>query len=236
MIIENASDAVFDAVLKEALLLYEQRQSESIPPSAELKGKYPPSERQKARMQKLFDLDRRRDFFKASFAFAKKAAAVFIVASVILSGVLMTSPEVRAAVAETIVKWYGEFVHFVSPNESFHAFDPSDWEFDAPQGFVVAEDTVTPGSRVVVCESENGDDFVLTVSPPDSNVYVDNENARYESVVRGGITYHVFVSDPKAVTDNRVYWKTQNASFLLLTSLPEESMMEIAQSVREKKE
>jgi hypothetical protein len=235
MNIKNCNDAIFGAVLKEASLLYEQRQSKSIPPNAELRGLYPPSERQKTRMRKLFAMDRQRDFFKASFAFAKKAAAVFIVASVILSGTLMTSPKVRAAVAETIVEWYTEFIHIVSPNENSPLFNPLAWELDAPQGFVVVADSITPNNRIVVCESENGGDFVLTISPLNSDVYMDNELAQYKSIEDGGLVYYVFLSESGTLVDNRAYWRNSRASFLISTNLPEESIMQIVRSVRENK-
>ncbi len=225
--------SVFEALFRQAVIDDYNEEIDSIPPRERLLEIITISTDFELRMKRLLTRDKRKELLRKAVYYGKRAAAVVLIISNIVFGILLCYPEVRAAVHKTIVEWYDKFTSFVFQSESSDTDEPKEWEPRyLPKGY--DKDSVTRLGRTTNMEyvDAQGNIIVLSYRPTDNNttISVDNENHRIEiQTIRGHEAHIAEATNPEF--DNGVIWSMEGYTFYLWSKLPVTELIQIAQSI-----
>jgi hypothetical protein len=225
-----ACTAFYEAMLKQAVTLDYQRELAAIPSEKELSKTLSYSPHHIARMNQLFASDARRKFSKDFFSFLKKTALTAAIVMLILSGLLLLNPNVRAVVANTVVAWFETFTQFhaETPMEADHF--TAHWRPSyVPEGFAEIEIHEGIALVTVVYQRETARIF-LNYARADGALSVDNEGREYREQTVGQTLFYIFESLHDG-GDNIVVWETEGVRFSLTSTLPVSELLLMAQSV-----
>jgi hypothetical protein len=227
------SDAGFERIFERAVIRNFEDMLDAIPPRQDLLKKYPVSERHKARMEKMFSRVNRMDFIEGAVRWSRRImAATAVVAAVLFGALLVSSPNVRAAVGETIVQWFDEFTKFISGEPADTETEMSEWRPRyLPEGFSESS-VINTGATIIqiVYTNASEDEIWFGVAPLDGSMSVNNEGADYSQFTDRDIIYHTFES-LDGERNNSIEWIRDGYAFSLFSSTPIETLKLMALSV-----
>jgi hypothetical protein len=183
-------------------------------------------------MAELLAGEKRKKRAAAARIFVKRIAAAAAALFVVFGGLLFTAPEIRAAAAGVIVKWFDGFTRFGPDNPATGDAVSPDWRpAFIPDGFSEASNTKTDGIISIRYADGQGGLITFICVPNDNSLSVNNENAAYSQVLRGDIVYHTFTSASPEYQSAAV-WDADGYLFTVSAYLPMERILEVAWSVR----
>jgi len=221
----------YEAVLKQAVIQDCIRELEELPSEQDLENALAYSSRHVSRMKKLFLAESRRERARLFLSATRKAAAVVAILLVILFGMLMLDPNVRAVVVDTIIEWFETFARFQSPQSEKAEFDTSWRPSYVPEGFAEAYALEDADLEMVTIMYRSGPERIsLVYAPIDAALSVDNEELDYTELLVDGILFHVFQS-ASGDKGNRLMWEEGSVRFYLTSTTPIDELILMAQSV-----
>jgi hypothetical protein len=113
MDIMRMDDNVFEALFRQAIIDEYNKEIESIPQKSKLISLVSLSPEFDKRMKKLFLQDRRKDILTKIEYYGKRVAVVFLLVITIISFILLTNPEVRAAIKNVLIEWYDKYTSII---------------------------------------------------------------------------------------------------------------------------
>ena len=125
----------------------------------------------------------------------KSVAALLVICSVGFVA-LVSMPEVRAAVADAVVRFCDKYVSldFTRPGQSF-----ADCEYTfgyIPKGFRLADEYSDPLVKSYIFRNDSGEKFSITYSLSSMTaIEADNENSRYSEITINDKTAHLIEND-----------------------------------------
>lgn len=235
MVKNNYHDAVFETLLKRAVVENFENEMASIPSNEELAELYTFSKRHETRMKHLFRKERAKSYLLATAKFAKRIAAVFVVVMAILFGALLFNADVRAAVGNVIVDWYEKFTSFTFTGEK--QINKSEWRPTyIPEGFEEVNVVVVGAFTDVFYTNATGIELRFTYSATlgDLNISVDNEQKQVELItIDGQDVTKVTALIPEI--ENGVIFQHQGYTFDIWSLIEIEELLKIAESIEIKK-
>lgn len=234
MSIKQMDNKLFEALFRQAIIDDYNDEIEGIPPRKELMKKISFSPEFELRMIKLFARDRRRNILVNSIYFGKRVAVVFVLAVTILSLVLLTNPEVRAAIKNTIVEWYDKYTSIIfRGQEVSDTVTIKEFKFqNIPSGY--SESLVGKFGKTTDMEYENdmGDIIYISYWPESNstNISVDNENHIINSMHING--HEAFIAEATNEDfDNGIVWSMEGYRFTIWSKLPIDELIKIVESI-----
>lgn len=233
MNVKQMDDSVFEALFRQAVIDEYNIEIDSIPSREKLQELISFSPEFELRMKKLFVNERRKEYLQKFANYLKKAAAVFVIVSTIMFGILLFSPDVRAAVKNTVIEWYDKFTSFIFQGEESDTIEHKEWRPQyVPAGYL--EITVEKIGRATDIEYVNDEGNIIHFSyrpeDNDTTINVDNENHTIESKTING--YDTFII--KAMKDdfeNGIIWSMEGYTFNIWSVLPVEELIKVTQSI-----
>ena len=226
----NTLDSVLEANLRQAVIDDLMDEVESVSDNKTLAGMYTLSERHITRMEKLFAQEKRRVAFIKVKKNMKRVAVVAMIIIAVCSGVLMTHPQVRAAVAGTVIEWFDKFTKFTGMRTDSSGV-LRNWGINyIPEGY---EETARHESELLsyidYANSEGGS-FTFVYSPAETGMTaIDNEDMIYREKDIDGILYHIFESEIVR-QPHVIYWEDSGYMMDISGYGDIEVLLEIAQS------
>ena len=223
-------DIVFDLMLKEAVAANFHNKMSVMPSEEEILKEHPFSDNHIHKMNKLFAIERRTTYIRSVISVAKIAMLVVCVIAALTFSLLLTSPQVRAAVQDAIVKFYEGFtsVAFVDtdkPDKAAQGFSPS----YIPKAYSLASSEAYGENSIAIYMDADENMLMLEVSP--SGFFaVDNEYLTYYTEVHDGVTYHIHES-PDKEHFSFLLWTNDGFSFCLNGVIHVEELLKTARSV-----
>lgn len=234
----NVQENLFEGLLIAALNEFVAEELALTPSDEELAKTYPTSQkmlkyyRRKAKEKKLNS--------PLPLVYLKRAAIIMLITVSVAFGILLTSEDVRAAIAETFITWYEDYINFDFSKSDIPA-DPekpvdlleviANTEFTyIPSGFELIQAIEEDYDRTYIYM--NGDDKSLVVGITMSNgtgFAVDNRS-EYEILSINGKEMYIFYNEAEnagnIVYGNRDYIVTISAV------LPKEEMIKVAEGIK----
>jgi hypothetical protein len=218
-------DGVLEAVFRQAVIDNFERELEEIEKEPDVET----SERHGRRMSALFAARQRRQRASDVFVWAKKLATAAAVLFILLSGTLLTTPEVRASVSAVIAGWFDAFIQFGQGDSDESGI--ADWHpASLPEGFPEVEKVQAGEVTAIYYANDDGVIIEFTYVTNDNTLSTSNEGVEYGQSPRGGIVYHTFTAvsgDYKSA----VVWDADGYLFSVAGYLPIERLLETAWSV-----
>ena len=228
MDIKSINDSVFEGLFKQAVIDSFLEELDSLPPDEELAKIYVYSPEHEAGMKKLFAREARKERIRKTARRAGKMAAVLAIAVTILFGILMSVPQVRATVIDTIVEWYDKFTKFTSPAPE--TIKPNLEPRYIPGGFKEVFRDEVAMSTDIIYENDAGIILVFQYSDARNSVSVDNENNHYEILLIDGIEYHIF----ETIVDrgeNTIVWELYGQRNTIFSIISIDELLAVATSI-----
>ena len=230
----KVSSTAFEALVRQAVIDKCSDELDAIPPQKTLESMFAFSERHETMMRTLFRRDARRERIKRTARAVKRIAASFVIVTAVLSGLLMTNPNVRAAVGDTLVEFFDQFVSIRYQGEQTEDLS-AEWEPEyLPEGFLLLETETL--AEITTLTYRNEDSVIMTFdysTSPRNVVYTDSEYVDNTSVYRDGIEYRVFEAESDAFY-TKVIWEQGEYYFILISKYNTSELMNTAFSVRKK--
>ncbi|MCL2018959.1 MAG: DUF4367 domain-containing protein [Oscillospiraceae bacterium] len=227
--LEN-NDSLFEAFLRQAVIINHQNEMAAIPPRKELEKMYAFSNEHNLRMKKLFAADKRQETFAVVIKCIKVAVIAACVSATMLFFTLLTSADFRKAVGDVIVTWFDKFTEFRSSQGS-EDFTERDWSPKyLPEGFTLVDTIGTTGFMFTNTEEVR---IIFNYKEIDSSTSVDNEDMKYSVIVEDEIIYHLFetiIKDDK-YEDNVIVWDMDGYRFTVMGNYNIDELVKIALSV-----
>lgn len=225
----ETSYGVFDALFGQAVFDNFYDELDSLQSDKELSEKYTFSRAHEMKMKKLFAKEARRETLHEAATWSRRIAAAFIIVVTLLFATLMSVPQVRAVVFQTLTEWYEKFVRFSSsaPESEKTSLEP---EY-IPEGFVeIAREEMS--MMVTIMYMDFNEDMVITFhsAMATHTVSVDNEEKDYTILEMLGIEYHLFTSQD-GIGDNSIVWDVNGQRYSITSSLSVELLIKMATSV-----
>jgi len=226
----NIGDIFLDTIIREALIANIRDEMNALPSEEELREKYPPSPEHVRKMKKLFAWERRRDFRKRVMPITKAAAVFLCVATTILFSALMFSPEVRAAVHGTIVRFFEGFaqVEFSEPVVEDRTSNSFTLGYILDGYELISREEVGYGIFEIYSDDE-GNLLFFTLQPSDSPA-LDIDHREYRTETHLGIDFHIFES-LNVEYDTNIVWEQDSFIFSLTGIILVNELLEMALSV-----
>ena len=192
----NTLNTIFEATLRQVVIDELMDEVESVPDNKTLAGMYTISERHENRMNKLFAKEKRKNAFINAKKNIKRVAVVAMILITVCSGVLMIHPQVRAAVAGTVIEWFDKFTKFTGTRTDSTGVILQ-WGLDfIPEGYEEVERYESDMLSYIDYANGEGGSFTFVYSPAETGMTaIDNEEIIYQEKGIDGITYHIFESE-----------------------------------------
>ncbi len=226
-------DSIFEALFRQAVIDDYNEEIDAIPPKEKLVEIQYFSMEFEIRMKKLLASERRKDFLKRAFQYGKRVAAILAITTALVFGLLLTKPEVRAAVKNAVVEWYDKFTSFIFRAEASDTDEEREWQPDyLPIGY--RQSSVERLGRTANIEylNDTEDGIYLSYRPGSdgTNVSVDNENhVLMEDTVNGHYCYLVKAKEDDF--ENGVIWSMEGYTFSIWSKLSVDELLKIARSI-----
>lgn len=231
----ESQSTLFDAVFAQAVIKNFEDELAEIPPRQELEKIYSFSAVHIAKMKKLFWQDKRKDIIRKIDKWSRSTAAVIVIIMVLFFGVMLSSPQVRAAVTDVIVQWYEKFTSFTSgTNEQTKVDNIEWWPAYLSDGFSEHEILQTGGINEICFYNTNGKDITLIYLTSTGSIAVNNEGVIYSTVTVNDIVYHLFESKEEG-TRSSIVWDMNGYRFTILSEYPIKELQKMAVSVSAEK-
>ncbi|MHB8061777.1 MAG: DUF4367 domain-containing protein [Ruminiclostridium sp.] len=231
----ESEPTLFDAVFAQAVIKNFEDELAEIPSRQELEKTYSFSAVHIAKMKKLFGQDKRKDILRRIGIWGRSTAAVIVIIMALFFGVMLSSPQVRAAVTDVIVQWYEKFTSFTSgTNEQTKVYNIEWWPAYLPDGFSEHEILQTGGINEICFYNTNGKDITLIYLTSTGSIAVNNEGVIYSTVTVNDIVYHLFESKEEG-TRSSIVWDMNGYRFTILSEYPIKELQKMAVSVAAEK-
>ena len=178
-----------------------------------------------------------RIFFIKSTQYAKRVAVILIIVSNIFFALLLTSPEVRAAIGSVAVEWFEKFTTIIYHSDKTEE-DRIDKEFRPqflPDGYSEINAIDFDNIMLVIYSDETDDIIRFSYSIKDDvlmGVSVDNENNEVkESIINGETALIVTALDKDG--QNGIVFKKEGYVITIWGNFPLDTLLLIADSVTE---
>jgi hypothetical protein len=229
-------DDILEVILRKAVTENLDDEINALEAEIDREGSFVFSDRHKRRMKKLFFRVRRQETLSSLSKWGKRVAVSILILAVLLFGALMTVQEVRAIIVETVVEWYDKFTQFVFRSDMDTASLVTHWEItELPDGYVLIDSSYGEGmSYADYAKDSTGDIISFEYSDAgELSISVNNEDLGYSSKTSKGIVYHFFISDT-ADAFNKLIWDRENYRFVIRSTLGQNELLKMAESVSEK--
>ena len=220
------NEGVFEALFRQAVIDNFNEELDSLPTGEALAKLFTFSPAHELRMKKLFERDERREKIRAVVMWSRRVAVVIIAAATILLGAMMLSPQVRAAVAQTLTEWYENFARFTSnaPEAEKTSLEP----VYIPEGFIVAaRDDIPMITTIVYLNEDDGAVVTFQSFRAQGAVAVDNEDIDYRVAQIDGVEYHIFVSTD-GINENAVVWDVGGQRYRISSTIAVDELIIMA--------
>lgn len=235
MISRESEPTLFDAVFAQAVVLNFEDELAGIPPKQELEKIYSFSAVHIAKMKKLFGTDKKKDIFRKIGKWSRSVAAVIVIIMALFFGVLLSSPQVQAAVSNVIIELYEKFTSFTSgTNEQIEVDSTEWWPAYLPAGFSEHEIFQTGSINEICFYNVEGKDITLIYLKNTDAIAVNNEGVIYSTVTANNIVYHLFESKEEG-TRSSIVWDQDGYRFTFLSEYPIKELQKMAISVTAEK-
>jgi len=236
MINEKVDQAVFEKLIELAVIENHTKELAAIPSVWEPSTAYTFSNSFESRMKKILSKYRKKIAFSHTLHFTRKAAAFIIIFLGISFGFLLSAPNVRAAVSETIIQWYDKYTRFSFSNVETVGENTGVWRPEyLPAGFF--EESVLEVGPITNITYKNANEslIVLTYAPIDEgySFSIDNEHTLKSDILIGGEHAYLF----KANTENDesyLIWEKEGISFQVQSTVHYAELIKMAESVIKK--
>jgi len=189
------------------------------------------SERQERRMEKLFAKEKWRKRGIMIRLWAKRLVLAVASLFIVFNGVLLTIPEVRATVADVLIKWFDEFTQFGQKGSTDNALFPNWHPSKLPEGFSKVSESQTDAIISIRYTNEEGSLILFKCVPNNDSLSVNNENVDYSQIMNDGVVYHTFTAISHE-HQSAVVWDMDGFIFTVSSNLPIEQILEVAWSVK----
>lgn len=221
---------IFEALFRQAVIDNFEDEVNAIPPNDVLAGMYEFSDRHKNAMKRIFKAEKRQDRLKVILKIGKAAAVIAVITITAFFTMLMTSPEVRAAVGRTIVEWYEKFTKFSSVSIEETTVE-REWEITyIPDGYAFSETMGTLDNRIIRYKNAENE-YITLVCNYNISLSFDNEDLKYSEIISNGILYYYFESEGSDKY-NSVAWINKGYAFNLTGVVPVDELLNIAYSAK----
>jgi len=225
----KASDAVFDALFKQAVIDNFYEELDSLPPDAVLADQFPFSQAHEIRMRKVFTREAIVIKIGVILKWSRRVAVFIALTVAILFSALMLVPQVRAAVVMTITEWYEKFVMFTSsaPESEKSNLEPQ----YIPEGFseVIREEQEM--LTLIFYMNDEGTIIAFQSSRSADSTSVDNEMVEYSVSVVDDVEFHYFVPSSGS-EESTIVWEKHNQRYTITSTISIEELTSIALSVK----
>ncbi|MCM1269873.1 MAG: DUF4367 domain-containing protein [Faecalibacterium sp.] len=232
---DNLNEDIFDAVLQRAFCDYENEQLASYPDCEILAKMYPLPKKEK----QAFDREVRKIKYGKSLVsvYLSRAAVVFLCIIALGTGVMMTSPTVRAAVRNVIVEWLDKYSVFTILNTELGSNDfvsVEDVEIGyVPDGFELVDSDLSNADYMCIYSSCTNKDnyYTVTVFENESNtIYTDNEHSKYqELLINNHESWLIYDEENKY---GSLILVGSKISISISGKLPKNELIKIAESIK----
>ena len=227
----ESKNKIFDVLLTEALKEYmdiELNQINALAQSecCEFSDKF---ERRVHRIgNSIGRADRIKAFGKVVFRTVVSAAVAFG----IVFGMLLTQPEVYAAVQKTIRTVFGEYdkIEYVDEAADDTVINDSIRLGYVPEGYYLSEGKYTPlDVSLIYKNGENRIKFEYGFANGEFD-YIDNEHNEYERFMQNGIEFYYYKSSEENYYDV-ITWYENGYSFIIYAHLSKDNLVKIAENI-----
>lgn len=220
---------IFDLILADAL---EECLDEELKKYDELNKPHEFSEEYKRKMRKITNSVGRKDRIKIYKRIAVRSVVSIAAAFGIVFGVLLTQPEVFAAVKNVFKSVFDKYdkYEYVGDEITVEKFDDSFRLGYVPDGYMLSNGVYSPA--YVVLTYENGNkiiEFKYGIANNISASY-DNEHNIFDTFTVDGNEYYYYESNNKDFNDS-ILWYDSGYSFGLNAQLSKEEFVKIAENI-----
>ncbi len=222
---------IFDIILAEAL---EECLDEELKKYDEIKLDKPHefSKEYKRKMRKIANSVGRKDRIKKYKRIAVRSVISIAAAFGIIFGVLLTQPEVYAAVQNVIRNVFDKYdkYEYVSNELTVGNFDDSFRLGYVPDGYFLSNGVYSPA--YVILTYENGNEIIeLNYGIADDiSANYDNEHNLFDKFTIDGIEYYYYKSNDEDFYST-ILWYNEGYSFSLNAHLSKEEFVKIAENI-----
>ena len=230
MSVSQLSDSVFEALFRQAVIDNIYEEVNSYPPDEELAEIYTFSDAHEKRMKKLFAREARKASLRTIAKWSRRAAAAITIVVTMLSGTLLSVPQVRAAVAQTLTEWYEKFVRFTSnaPETEKTNLEPR----YIPEGFVEVSREEIPMMLTVIYLNSGGYTTIAFQSfRASDSASIDNEDMNYLALEIDGVRYHLLTSNDGS-GKNSIVWDVDGQRYTITSTISTDDLLKMAISVK----
>lgn len=223
---------IFDAVLAEALeecLDKELKKYEEI----ELDEPHEFSPQYKKKMRKIINSVGRKERVKKLKTIVVRTAVSLAAAFGLIFGVLLTQPEVYAAVQNVIRSIFDEYdkYEYVGKELTVENFDDSFRLGYVPEGYNLSLGNYSPAYIMLTYTNEN-DKILFIYGIADGLVAnYDNEHNSFETFSSDGIEYYYYKSNDEDFF-NTLLWYDNGYLFVVNAYLSKDELVKIAENVK----
>jgi hypothetical protein len=181
------------------------------------------------KMEKLIRDDEKRELRSKIFTWSRRFAATAAALVVVASGVLLTVPEVRAAVAGAVENWTEHFTKFTGDTIDS---DYRQWELGyVPEGFILESEIKDEDIYDATYINSENLMFSFQYMSLEHSISVNNENVEYYTQFIGNTIYHIFSSNNREQSST-VLWDNGNQLFCLSGDLSADDLLIIAKNIK----
>ena len=226
---KQANERLWDALIKEALI------QDCYNELAELEKTVRPhsfSERFEKNIAKMKRKVFGKERLKATGVIIRNTAAVVMIVIGLTFGVLLTQPEVYAAVENVIKSVFDKFdrYDFSGSDVTVETFN-SEMRFRyIPDGYYLSMGNYSPVYVQLIYTNDN-DEITFEYAIANGTVFsVDNEHKTHKTLYYGDIEYHYYESYDEDFT-NTLIWNNKGYAFEIYAHLPQEELVKIAENI-----
>jgi hypothetical protein len=185
-------------------------------------------------MNKIFKQERNRRLAVKMRRIIYRSVAVILIVFAALSAAMTLNSEIRAAVRNVVIQWFNTHTSFQYDKEPVNPVS-AEWNPTyIPNGFVKTMSYFELGVTEIRYEAADGSTIDFNAFPLGSGtVAVDNENTEYREIVYNDVSYSIFEST-NVEFPNVITWHNDICYFLLSSFSDTETMLEIADSVKQR--
>ena len=227
-------EKIFDLVLKEALQESLDKELQEID---EMVASSPPHEfspQFEKRMRKLINSIGRKDRIKKYTRIAVRTIVSMAAAFGLIFGVLLTQPEVSAAVQNVIRTVFDRYdkYDYVGDELTVDNFNNNIRLGYVPDGYYLSSGYYSHAAVLLTYVNENKNEIMFDygIANGASGIY-DNEHNSYSEFTINGIDYYYYESNDNDFYDILVWYK-DGYSFSVFAHLSKEELVKIAENVK----
>jgi hypothetical protein len=231
----KVGDPVFEALFRQAVIDKYDDEINSLPSNEELAKLYPFSPSFDLRMKRVIARYRRKDIFQKISKNMQRVAVILLIVSTVFFGMLLTNPEVRAAVGNVIVGWYEQFTSITftrtEPNVENAERIGLNPEY-VPDGYfmLTSENIVDMTFTLFSNEYGNQIRFIYRPGYAATNISIDNENHVIENHQMNGADAFIAIATDTDF-DNGIVFVFENHVVEIWGTVHIDELMKMAESL-----